>query len=291
MSVVVTCTCGQSFRAKSELMGQRVRCPVCRAPLQIPHSPVQSDDPLGLDGFDDRSLGVPPAHDSASRSLSAQPTYEPPRKRRRSGKNSKVWMVAGVIVAAVCAGAVVIVVLAALLLPAVRAARETAQKARAAGDYANWREYSSPEGGYLVSMPKSPRVDTQRLPGPKGTMGVVTMIQAGVDFGGRRGACFARHARHRSFAETNSTEQVLDSAAQASVDRVNGRMIVNRSATMAGIQGKEIEYEGTVQGISFTARSRCIIVNGTFYELMWISERGRIPENDVRHFFDSFRLR
>ncbi len=36
MSLLVTCSCGQSFRAKPELAGQRVPCPVCGNALQIP---------------------------------------------------------------------------------------------------------------------------------------------------------------------------------------------------------------------------------------------------------------
>lgn len=36
MSLLVTCSCGQSFRAQPELAGKRVPCPVCGTALQIP---------------------------------------------------------------------------------------------------------------------------------------------------------------------------------------------------------------------------------------------------------------
>lgn len=36
MAIKVTCTCGQSFKAKDELAGKRARCPKCSQPLLIP---------------------------------------------------------------------------------------------------------------------------------------------------------------------------------------------------------------------------------------------------------------
>lgn len=36
MPIKVTCTCGQSFKAKDELAGKRARCPKCSQPLLIP---------------------------------------------------------------------------------------------------------------------------------------------------------------------------------------------------------------------------------------------------------------
>lgn len=36
MPIKVSCSCGQSFNAKDELAGKRVRCPKCKNPLQIP---------------------------------------------------------------------------------------------------------------------------------------------------------------------------------------------------------------------------------------------------------------
>lgn len=36
MAIKVSCTCGQSFKAKDDLAGKRVRCPKCSQPLVIP---------------------------------------------------------------------------------------------------------------------------------------------------------------------------------------------------------------------------------------------------------------
>lgn len=43
MAIKVTCTCGQSFKAKDELAGKRARCPKCSQPLVIPAPSVDDE--------------------------------------------------------------------------------------------------------------------------------------------------------------------------------------------------------------------------------------------------------
>jgi hypothetical protein len=38
MSIVVTCRCGQKFTAPPKLARQRVSCPVCHQPIQVPQA-------------------------------------------------------------------------------------------------------------------------------------------------------------------------------------------------------------------------------------------------------------
>ena len=66
MPVVVTCRCGQSFRAIDELAGKQVNCPSCAQPLTIPPlrpaSSAIADDPLDLgdvSGFEQSAALAP----------------------------------------------------------------------------------------------------------------------------------------------------------------------------------------------------------------------------------------
>ncbi len=68
MPVVVTCRCGQSFRAIDELAGKQVNCPSCAQPLAIPPLPPATssavDDPLDLGNVSGFEQSAAPVHDS-----------------------------------------------------------------------------------------------------------------------------------------------------------------------------------------------------------------------------------
>jgi hypothetical protein len=43
MPIPVACECGRSFKAKDELAGMKVRCPVCKTPLRVPKPESPAD--------------------------------------------------------------------------------------------------------------------------------------------------------------------------------------------------------------------------------------------------------
>ncbi len=108
MSIPVTCTCGQSFRAKPELAGKRVKCPTCGSVLQIPQpaQPAQpapplddSNDPLGLGGFNEQAVGAPPPQMPGSQPLqSTLPSYSAPKPKRDWGPIIRIGLIGGGVV-------------------------------------------------------------------------------------------------------------------------------------------------------------------------------------------------
>ncbi len=76
MPIVAKCPCGQSFSAKDELAGKKVKCPVCGQAFVVPRperpAPAPADDPLGLGDageqglFDDPLGPAPPTLPDAS---------------------------------------------------------------------------------------------------------------------------------------------------------------------------------------------------------------------------------
>lgn len=49
MPVIVTCECGQSFKARDDLLGKRVACPSCSKPLQIPQADASGNSSADLE--------------------------------------------------------------------------------------------------------------------------------------------------------------------------------------------------------------------------------------------------
>lgn len=105
MSIVVTCSCGQSSRAKPELAGKRVKCPKCGSVMQIPlpaqpaqpaSPPAPLDDPLGLGGFDEQAMGAPSPQMPGSQPLqSTLPTYTAPKAKRDWGPIIRIGLIGG----------------------------------------------------------------------------------------------------------------------------------------------------------------------------------------------------
>jgi hypothetical protein len=149
MSIVVSCSCGQSFRAKAELAGRRVKCPSCGSPLQIPQSappPTQAEpdplgDPLGLGGIDDRSLGAPLPPSTASRPLHSPARSYGARKRKQDwGPILRVSGIAAGIVAGIALLGGVAVALW-MFLGAARSPEAVFEKARAAAEQQDWEGF------------------------------------------------------------------------------------------------------------------------------------------------------
>ena len=105
MSIQATCSCGATFKAKSELAGKRVKCPSCGQPFAIPDPratrpdrtdpfglPSPGDDPLGLSDLG--SMGDPLAQPlpglngpATANSLSPAPTL--PRQASILGSSKR----------------------------------------------------------------------------------------------------------------------------------------------------------------------------------------------------------
>lgn len=123
MSIPVTCTCGQSFRAKPELAGKRVKCPTCGSVLQIPMpaqptQPAQPapplddpNDPLGLGGFNEQAVGAPLPQMPGSQPLqSPLPSYSAPKPKRDWGPIIRIGLIGGgvlLVIGVLVAGALI----------------------------------------------------------------------------------------------------------------------------------------------------------------------------------------
>lgn len=168
MSLVVTCACGRSFRAKPELAGKRVKCPACSAVIQVPGqsaakagpppeapappAPSVDDDPLGLGNFNDQLTGTPllPASGRLPRAgaASVKPKTQPKTKRNTDWRPI---VRIGLIVGGVVAGLAVLAIAGFFLWPLVmggqspEAVFETAKAKSQARDWEGFCDCLTPE--------------------------------------------------------------------------------------------------------------------------------------------------
>ncbi len=151
MSSIVTCTCGKSFRAKPELAGKRVKCPACGSVLQIPAAtptpqtapaltplPAEPDDPLGLGGFNEQSLGTPLPQASGP-----QLSRAPARARKKKQDWGPILRIGGIAAGALAGVALLIVVgvFAWSFLFAHRSPEAVFQTAKTATENQDWEKF------------------------------------------------------------------------------------------------------------------------------------------------------
>ncbi len=316
----VSCTCGRAFNAPPALAGKKAKCPGCGSVLSIPaigggleplsnvadplaSDPLGSNDPFGLGGMDDRAFASAPASSLPSSSPLGQPATAPtaPRGRAKTSGSGNRGLVIGLAVGGVVLGGVlVIVVLATLLIPAVKAAREAAQKVKARHDARaaqvgasatstntsadNWITYTWPPDRYSILMPRQPRRQTQFHSGVRVSMASCDM--------GPSGAYFVATSRAPVIATVQGfdAEAALEGAVNGAVAKAGGQLISKKTIQLDDCPGREISFSGTHAGKSFTAHARLYVVGNTIYQTMFLGPSGNHPGADLNRFFDSFKL-
>lgn len=108
MSLIARCACGQSFQAKPELAGRRVRCPACGGVLAVPAQPTASANTPPVRGAIGNAGGQfanAPLTAELVAHIPATPTPRPqmppspavrPGGKPKQGVNPLVWVAVGV---------------------------------------------------------------------------------------------------------------------------------------------------------------------------------------------------
>lgn len=316
----VSCTCGRSFNAPPALAGKQAKCPGCDSVLTIPAAtggleplpnvadplaadPLGGDDPFGLGGMDDGAFASAPASSlpaSSPLGTPALPSTAPRARAKSSGSGNKA-LATGLIIGGVALGSVlVIVVLAALLIPAVRAAREAAQKVKARNDaraaqtgtdtastdasVEDWITYTWPPDRYSVLMPRQPKRKTEVHSGVR-----VAMVSCDM---GEIGAYFVAVSRMPAIAVAQGfdADVALEAAVNGAVTNARGRLDSRKTIQLDGHPGREIRFSGAHAGKPFTAFSRLYVIDAAIYQIMFLGPSGEHTETDLQKFLDSFKL-
>jgi hypothetical protein len=137
-----------------------------------------------------------------------------------------------------------------------------------------WKEVSSPDGGYRALMPGTPKDESR-------TQGALTIKAQTVEV--KDGAFLASYTDLPRGTPFN-----YDAGIQGMATKHQGRVLSTTDVSVGGKPGKAFELEIT-QPKGFAA-GRMAVVDGRLYQLLVIGANRRATDPDVQKFFDSFEL-
>ena len=164
MPVVVTCRCGQSFRAIDELAGKLVNCPSCGQPLAIPAHDVKSlksasaaQDLGGLSGLEQSAMPAadPPGFAASDRFATARSAFPSSQLPTEGGLDRRA------IIAIWIGGSVVVLMVLAMVLTSLFSGPDEGLGNQLAGDVQPGETESTEPAVDKVEIP-TPSADASR---------------------------------------------------------------------------------------------------------------------------------
>ena len=146
-----------------------------------------------------------------------------------------------------------------------------------------FQEFRSDEGRFTVMMPGKPKTDNQTLESPVGKINMV-MFTAGSSKAG----CFVAYADYpEQLISSTDPQKLLEGAKNGAIANVKGKLISEASIDFHGFPAKEVNIE--IPNKAFVT-ARFILTSPRFYELMFIAPKDIGHEDDIRQFFNSFKI-
>jgi hypothetical protein len=149
---------------------------------------------------------------------------------------------------------------------------------------ANWKEFKSQEGGFSVLLPGQPKVERQTTETAVGPL-AFTMHTVELSFGSI--AYIASYNDYPpSLIADGDKNAILDGVVEGALGS-KANLKKSDPISIDGHPGRE--FTGTVKdGYEYT--SRAYLVNQRLYQLNIVSTPGKVPAEDKRKYFDSFKL-
>jgi hypothetical protein len=144
----------------------------------------------------------------------------------------------------------------------------------AVGCGSSWKEFSSPEGKFTVSMPGTPKKQTQNQ-------------------GGLTTNAFAVEVKNGAYLVSYSdlppgTPFDYSAGIRAMATKYQGKVLSETDFTLDGNKGKAYEME--INQPKGFATGRIVVVNNRLYQTLAIGTNARASDPDVKKFLDSFKL-
>jgi len=137
-----------------------------------------------------------------------------------------------------------------------------------------WKEFSSPDGGYRLLMPGTPKGETR-------AQGGVTVNAQTVEL--KDGAFLVSYTDLPAGTPFNS-----DAAIQGMATTYQGKVLSQADYAIGGKPGKGFELE--INQPKGFAVGRMAVVDNRLYQLLVIGANRRATDSEVQKFFDSFEL-
>jgi hypothetical protein len=148
----------------------------------------------------------------------------------------------------------------------------------------SWNEFTSQEGGFSVLLPGQPKIERQTTETAVGPL-AFTMHTVELSFGSV--AYIASYNDYPpSLIAAGDKSAILDGVVEGALGS-KANLKKTEPITVDGHPGRE--FTGTVKdGYEYT--SRAYLVNNRLYQLNIVSTPGKVPAEDKRKYFDSFKL-
>jgi hypothetical protein len=148
----------------------------------------------------------------------------------------------------------------------------------------SWQEFTSQEGGFSVLLPGQPKVERQTTETAVGPL-AFTMHTVELSFGSV--AYIASYNDYPpSLIADGDKNAILDGVVEGALGS-KANLKKSDPISIDGHPGRE--FTGTVKdGYEYT--SRAYLVNQRLYQLNIVSTPGKVPAEDKKKYFDSFKL-
>src|SRR5262245_13785409 len=144
----------------------------------------------------------------------------------------------------------------------------------------DWREFTSPEGGFTVMLPSKPARESRELvlAGGKTTMHMVSAHAPEMAFG----------VGYADLPPGTPPERAVEEGRAALLKNIGGRVIAERA--LEGVTGFEFEAEGAAEGNPMRLAARVLVAGNRYYQVVLVARAARAGEVDRTLFPGSFRL-
>jgi hypothetical protein len=144
----------------------------------------------------------------------------------------------------------------------------------------DWREFTSPEGGFAVMLPSRPARDSRELvlAGGKTTMHMVAAHAPEMAFG----------VGYADLPPGTDAARAVEEGRAALVRNIGGRVTAERR--LEDPPGVEFEAEGAAEGNPMRLAARVVVAGNRYYQVVLVARAARAAEVDRTIFPGSFRL-
>lgn len=147
----------------------------------------------------------------------------------------------------------------------------------------NWTEYSPPSRDFSVLMPFAPVtsvVTNDTAAGPIAISMYITEPSGTVSFG-------VIHSLFPDVVDVTDNAKLFDAGLEQAIG-ADGRLISNANIALEANPGREWKFKKLSGQATLTMRA--YLVNRDFYQLISVMPSGRVCDQHVREFLDSFRV-
>jgi hypothetical protein len=148
----------------------------------------------------------------------------------------------------------------------------------------SWKTYTPPNGAFSIDLPGTPDVETKRAPTEDGSLVTINLVSVQPT----NHLAYTCAYTDREGTSDKSPKQILESARDGSLTKLQGSLISQKQITSQGYPG--IEWQARAHG-NAVVDARFFAVGSRLYMIMAVAtdEHDREPKTTQR-VFDSFRI-